>query len=168
MEKTISVLTFEKCGLQVLMNIKIMACYYVKLVINDGGRDDATVMQMGAKLRTGDELYVYVDHTNRPTSGGEEPNQHFVQVAGSSQDSSDFCQSTKNGKNGDDDQPHLTFNEFLLPVNLLTDDEDDKLQEAKDRVRSFWTRNKTKMVSDDIGDRAQTQEENEEVDDEDE
>ncbi|EEF33820.1 conserved hypothetical protein [Ricinus communis] len=69
---------------------------------------------MGAKLRTADELHVYVDHINGPTNGGKKHNQSFVQVGSNSQDSgvtekdyNDFIDDVgisvrqQNKKNGD-------------------------------------------------------------------
>ncbi|EEF47894.1 conserved hypothetical protein [Ricinus communis] len=67
----------------------------------------------------------------------------------------------------DDDQPHLTFDEFVVPINLLTDDEDDELQEARQRVRNCWSRNSSKVVSDEIKEQVPNGK-HEEVDDEDE
>ncbi|EEF50630.1 conserved hypothetical protein [Ricinus communis] len=85
---------------------------------------------MGVKLRTSNELHIYVDHTNGNASGGEKYNQPFVQVGSSSQDSG---------------VTEKDYNDFIDYVGIFV------RQQNKEN-----------------GDGAQTQEENEEVNNEDE
>lgn len=151
--------------------------------------DDASVMQVGRKLQNGDKFELYIDHFEEieSTSGNtsnDKQNQPFVQVGLGSQNSAvpqdgynqfmkevrgceDKRPSSRSKEHEVDDQPHLTFDEFHVPVEYLTDNEDDELQEARQKVKNFWTRNSTNVVSNDIGEHVMTQEE-ELVDDEDE
>ena len=83
-------------------------------------------------------------------------NQPFVEVMSGNQYTimdNKVNNEYNNGENymEDEGELHQTFDEFLVLVNLLMDDEDDQLQKARDKVRQFRKKTKVKVVVNDVG-----------------
>ena len=57
----------------------------------------------------------------------------------------------------DEEGNHQTFDEFLVPVNFLTDDEDDELQAARSNVREYRKRTKAQVLDDEVGEQVQVE-----------
>ncbi|EEF47659.1 conserved hypothetical protein [Ricinus communis] len=98
------------------------------LLIND--RDIYTI---GSKLCSGDKLDIFVQYCELPNICVEHDSQPWSNV--------------ENSAFKDNGEPHQTFDEFLFPLDLLTNDEDDELKEARENFRKDRNRRSAKVVN---------------------